>query len=173
VLAVWHPALTPDTKPPSNTWLTDYIGEHLCRVLARVHLLVHAGDRTALVDQVADAVREARLRVRHSAVRETDRAVGVAQQGIRERELLREGGVLLDTVEAGAEDLDIETVEISDLVAEPATFDRSTRGVGLRVEPQQDLVTAQAGQGQRLVFVRLHREVRCLVADLEHVSTSS
>ena len=60
---------------------------------------------------------------------------------------------MFDRVEADAQDDDIVFLEIGVLVTEPATFGRSTRGVGLGIEPQQDFVATKCGQRKRLAFV--------------------
>jgi len=44
------------------------------------------------------------------------------------------------------------------LVAEPATFGRSSRGVGLGIEPQDDVFSLVVGQSNGIAGVVLHFE---------------
>lgn len=148
--------------------LSHYIRQHLGGVLAWIHLGVYLRDRAVLVDQVTDAIRVAGLRIVTGAVGETDLAVGVTQQRKGKVEFPSERGILFDRVEARAEDLDVESLELVLLIAEPATFNRSTRGISLWVEPQQHFAPAQAGQRERVTFVGGHREVRSRVTNVEH-----
>jgi hypothetical protein len=108
----------------------------LGRLDARVGLL----DLAVGADQVADAFRAAGLGVVAGAVGEADLAVRVAQQREVVVELLREGRVGLRGVEADPEDLDALLVVLVLEVAEPATLLGSAGGVGLRVEPEDDLL---------------------------------
>ena len=85
---------------------------------------------------------------RGGAVGEADLAVGVAEQRVGEVELGREAGVLVGRVEADAEDLGVLRGVLIVEVPEPGTLDRSARGVGLRIEPEHDLLAAQAAQSE-------------------------
>lgn len=49
--------------------------------------------------------------------------------------LLSEGGILFNIVEADAQYLDIILVEVANLIAEPATLNRSAGGISLRIKP--------------------------------------
>jgi hypothetical protein len=137
-------------------------------VLPGIHLRVCPRDLALLVDQIADAIGVAGFRIIAGAIRDADLTVGVAQQREGKVEFLGEGGIVLNRVEAGAQNDGVEGVEIGLLIAEPATFNRSTRGIGFRVEPEQHLLAAQVRQRQGRALVRLHSEVRGGVSDLEH-----
>ena len=98
-------------------------------------------------DQVADPLCMRRALVVASSIGQTDRAVRIAEKRKVETELLHERPVLVHRIEANAEDIDVPVVELLVVVAEPATFARSPRGVSLGVEPEDDvlaLVVAQA-----------------------------
>jgi hypothetical protein len=111
-----------------------------------VDLLPDLRDDAVGIDEVRDAFGIALGARRRRAVGEADLAVGVAQQSEREVELLGEVAVLVDGVEADPEDLDVLAREVFGLIAEPATLDRSTRRVGLRVEPEDHVVAAEIGE---------------------------
>jgi hypothetical protein len=87
---------------------------------------VGLGDLPVLVDDVGDAPRVLVLRRLGGPVREADPAVGVAEQREGEVELLREAGVVLDVVEADAENLRVLVLVLGDEVPEPGTLTRST-----------------------------------------------
>ncbi len=96
----------------------------------RIHLRVSVEDATVLADHVADALRVASLRIVGRPVRHADLAVDVAQQAEREVELLGEGAVLVDAVEADPQDVETRSVEPVCVVAKRVTLDRSAGGVG-------------------------------------------
>jgi len=111
-----------------------------------VDLLPDLRDLARGIDEVRDALGIALGGGIGGAVGETDFAIGVAQEPEREIELLGEVSVLLGRIEADAEDLDVLADELGGLVAEPATLDRSTGCVGLRIEPEDHVVTAKVGE---------------------------
>lgn len=113
-------------------------------MVARVDAVVDARDFARFVDQEADAAGIARLGIVACAIGHPERSIGVAQQWEVEGVLFREGGVVFDAVEARAEDGDMVLLEIVLLVAEPAAFGGSARGVGLGIEPEQHLLPTQA-----------------------------
>lgn len=121
----------------------DHVGQDLSRMVARVDTIVDARDLAFLVNQEADASRVTRLRIVAGAVGHAESAISVAQQRKAEGVLPREGGIVLDRVEARTEDNDPVLYEIILLVAEPAPFGRSAGGVGLRIEPEQHFLPAQ------------------------------
>jgi len=103
-------------------------------------------DAAVRPDDVRDAARVLRLGVVAGAVVETNLPRGVAQELIGKVELVRERRILLDRVERNPEDRNLPGVELFFQVAVPATFEGSTRGVGLRVEPEHDAAALVIGQ---------------------------
>lgn len=123
--------------------------------------LVGLRDRAVGTDQVAQALRELDLVGARVArlVRDADLLVPVGQQAEREVELLAERLVRVGRVEGDAEDLAVQCVEVSGLVTQAFPLDRSTRGVGHRVPPQQHPLAAQAGQRDVVAVLVGNREV--------------
>ena len=126
-----------------------------------------------LVDHVRDALRVLVLRARCRAVRQADLAVGVAQQGEVELELLGEAGVGVLVIETAAEDLGIFRRVLVAEVPEPGTLGRSAGGVGLRIEPEDDFLSAVIGKLLLAAGVIDRFEIGRSVAGIEHRSSSS
>ena len=135
------------------------IGQHLLRMLARIHLRVCGFDFPMLIDQIADATGVPGLGIRARAVGETELAIGVAQQFVGKIEFLGECGVGVNSIEAHAQNHNAVFFEIGIIVAEPATFNRSSRRIGLGIEPQQNFTAAQRRQCHRRAVMRCRREV--------------
>ena len=129
-------------------------------------------DLPLFVDHVRDALGVLVLRARRRAVRHTDLALGVAEEGEGEVELAREALVVFAVVEADAEDEGVPGFVIGVQVPEPGTFQRSARGVGLRVEPEDHLLPAQVVEPDRVAVVILHFEVGSDVSEIEHAFAS-
>ena len=130
------------------------------------------GDAAVLVDDVRDAASVFVLVGLGGAVGETDLVVDVAEQRIGEVELGGEAGVLFSGIEADAEDLGVLGCVLIVEVPEPGPFQRSARGVGLRIEPEDDLPAAQLAQLDAPAVVIRDVEVRREIANLEHGSPS-
>jgi hypothetical protein len=92
--------------------------------------------------------------------------IGIAEQRKGKLILLGELGILFDVVEADAEDLDIIPFKIANLIAEPATLDRSAGSVGLRIEPENNLAAAQFRERDTFALMSREREVRRRFANL-------
>jgi hypothetical protein len=137
-------------------------------MVARIYLVINLRDIAVFIDENADTARITRLAVGTRTICDPDAAVSIAQQRKGELVLLGKRGVTLDVVEADTKDLDIILLEISDLIAEPATLDRSTRSIGLWIEPQNNLAAAQFRKRDILAFMRREREVRRPFTDLRH-----
>src|SRR5262249_1484969 len=86
-------------------------------------------------------------------------AVRIAEQQEGEGELLREGLVLLDAVEAGAEHHDVLVAQLGSSIPEPLALDRSTRCVGLRVEPEHHVLASVVAEPHRAALVGGRGEV--------------
>ena len=128
------------------------------------------GDLPFFVDHVGDAAGVLVLSGISRAVGDADGAVGVAEEREREVVLFREAPVGLFVVEADAEDAGVLLLVLADEVPEPGTFPRSTGGVGLRVEPEHDLLAAEVAETDAVSLVVDGFEIGRLLAGLEHVS---
>jgi len=142
------------------------------RIPLRIHLRVRAVDASVLVDHVADALRVFVVRGGGGAVSEADLALRVAEEREGEAELLGELGVVFDRVEGDAEDLGVLRFVLLLQVPEPGTFQRSARGVGLREEPEHDLLAAVVAQLHIAAVVVFDLEIGSGIAGLEHSFSS-
>ena len=133
-----------------------------------VDLLPDLRDLALGIDEVRDALGIAFGRRVRRTVGEPDLAIRVAQQAKREIELLGEAAVLFGRVEADAEDLDVFASELGGLIAEPATLDRSTGGVGLWIEPEDDVVSSEVGEAHGRAGVIGDFEIGGGCADGQH-----
>ena len=116
-----------------------------------VYLGQSVGDLPIFIDDIAYAVGIARVGRIAGAVCQADAAVGVREQQERVVELLGEGLVLVLGVETYAEDFGTLVVELLDSVTEPISLNRSTRGIGLWIEPEYNLFATELGErGARL-----------------------
>ncbi len=97
--------------------------------------IVGPDDLSLFVDEVAEAFSVAGLDVVAGAIGKADRASGVTQKREGEAELLREGGILCHCIETHSEYFYLLGTKIGNLVAEPATFGGSTRGICFGVKP--------------------------------------
>ena len=79
-------------------------------------------------------------------VGESHGAIPVAQQREGEGELSVEGRIVIGRVEAHTQNRSVLGGIFTLEVAEPATLGRSTRGVGLRIEPQHQIAPPVVGQ---------------------------
>jgi hypothetical protein len=113
-------------------------------MIARIDLVVDLRNPAILVDQKADSAGVTRLGVGTGTVGQSNAAIGVAQQWKWKIIPLCKRGILFNVVEADAQDLDIVLFEVADLIAEPATLDRSARCVGLGIKPENHLSAAQS-----------------------------
>jgi hypothetical protein len=134
----------------------------------RIDLREDVLDPAVRPDDVGDPPRVAIGPVVAGAVRQANLPLRVAQEREGERELLREGGVLLDGVEGDAEDGRPFRVELAVQVAVPATLERSSGCVGLRVEPQDDAASPQIVEAGVMAVVVRDGESGGLGPDREH-----
>jgi hypothetical protein len=126
------------------------------------------GDLPLFVDHIRDAFCVLVVRRLRRTVGESDLAFRVAQEREWEVELAGERVVLFGSVEADAEDLGVLGLVLLAQVPEPGTFTRSTRGVGLRVEPEHDFLAAQVSQTDMVSLVVEDVEVRSDITGLQH-----
>jgi hypothetical protein len=130
------------------------------------------GDLPLLVDDVRDPFRVLVLRRIRSAVRESDFAIGVAEQRELEVELFGELRIPFNVIEADAEDGGVLRLVLGDEVPEPGTLGRSTGCVGFRIKPKHDLAAAQIVKRNFAALMVAHLEVRSLIANVQHASSS-
>ena len=130
------------------------------------------GDLPVLVDDVRDPFCVLILLRIRCAVRESDLAIGVAQQRERKVELLGELRVRGDVIETDAEDRGVLRLVLGDEVPEPGTLGRSAGCVGLRIKPEHDLASAQIVQRNLAAAMIADLEIRSLVANVQHASSS-
>jgi hypothetical protein len=142
-------------------------------MIARIHLVIDSGELAVFVNQETHTTSVTRLTVSTSAIRHSYAPVGIAQQREGKVVFLGKAGILFDIVEADAEDLNIVLIEVANLVAEPATLDRSARCVGLGIKPEYNFASAQFRECDLLALVTFESELRRRFANLEHYSASS
>jgi hypothetical protein len=106
-------------------------------MVPRVDCIIGFEDLTLFIDEVTDAPRIPGFGVVTRTIGETYSSGSIAEQRKGEIKFLSEGGVLGDRVKADAKNFNVACVKVVDLVAEPATFSGSSRGVGFGVKPQQ------------------------------------
>jgi hypothetical protein len=133
---------------------------------------VRLRDLAVLVDHVSDPARVLVFRRVGGAVCDADLPVGVAEEREGEIVLLREVRVLLDGVEADADDLRVLFLVLAGKVPEPGTLGRSASGVGLRIEPEHELLSAKVTQLHAVAVVIEHLEIRRRISHFQHSRTS-
>lgn len=90
---------------------------------------------TLLIDQVTDPIGKARAGIITCTIRQTYTPRRVTQECVRKAEFFRKSGVFLNRIKADSQNLDILRFEVFNLVAEPTTLNRSTRGIGFWIKP--------------------------------------
>jgi hypothetical protein len=144
------------------------VGQQLLGMGAGAHLGERLLDLPVRADQVADASGAFRVGCVGRSIGQSELPLGVAQEREVELELLGEPGVGLLVVEADPEDLRVPLVVLLLPVAEPATLGGSTRCVGLRIEPEHDVLPAIVREPDRAARVIAHLEIGRLGSGLEH-----
>ena len=142
------------------------------RVALRIDLPVGLRDLAVRRDDVGDAFGKPCLRGIRGAVGQPDFALRVAEERKRVFELLREVRVLRLRVEGDAPDLRVVFLEFRVEVAEPATLDRSTRRVGLRIEPQNDGPAALVGEARAAPPMVPNVKIRGRISWRQHLHVS-
>lgn len=145
----------------------EHIGEHLRRMVARIHVRVNPEHFAGFVDKHADPAGVSRLGIGARAIGEAKRAAGIAEHGKVERVLLGERGILFNAVETSTNNGDVVLVKEFFLVAEPAAFGGSSGSIGLREKPQKHLMTAQVLERQRFSFLGRKIKIGRSVAGLQ------
>lgn len=159
--------------PPSTVNPVSQRRQLFLRVIPGIHLRVRLRDLPLLVDNVGDAAGVLVFRRVARAVRETDLAVGVADQREGKIKLRGEALVVLACVEADADDLGVLLLVFFGQVPEPGTFGRSARCVGLRIEPEDDFLSAEIAEADGTAVMIDGLEIGGGIARLQHARTSS
>ena len=89
----------------------------------------------SLVNQITDTFGIPGLGIVARPVGQAECAIRIAQEEEGKIKLLGKGRILSNRIKAHTEDFNILGLKVCNLVAEPATFRRSTRCIGLGVEP--------------------------------------
>ena len=134
----------------------------------RIDVRQRVTDHPALVDNVGDACGGTGFWRSGGRVSHTDLSVGVAQKRKRIAELFGEGFVGVYGVKTAAQDLYVGGVELCLLVTEPVPLDRSTGGIGSRIEPQEDFLAPVVRQLDGSPVVGPDFEIGSLGAYAQH-----
>ena len=135
----------------------------------RLHVLEDLGNLAVFVDHeggAGDALHDLAVHVLVFDHVElfADFLVDVGQERVRQVVFLLEFFLLGRSVGGDAVDERPGLADLVECVAEPARFDRSTRGVSLRVEEQDNVFPAQRLQSHGFPVLVLECEFRCLRA---------
>jgi hypothetical protein len=114
---------------------------------ARTHGIVSFLDLALFVNHVTDTFGIASVSILARAVGKPDGTGGVAEEQKWKLIFLCKGSILGHRIETDSQDFDVPSAEFIDLVAEPATFSRSTWCIGFRVKPEEDFLPPQGGEG--------------------------
>ena len=115
--------------------LCHQVRQHFGRMATGSDRSVGLDDLSLFVDEVAEAFGVAGLGLVAGAIGKADRASGVTQEGKGEAELLREGGIFCHRIKTHSEYFYVLRAKVGNLVAEPAAFGGSTRGICFGVKP--------------------------------------
>lgn len=116
-------------------------------------------NRALFVNKVTDTLGESSFHVVTRTVGETHCAVSIAEEKEGKTILLRERGILGNRVKADSEHFYIARAKLFDLVAEPAAFRCSARGVSFWIKPQQHFFSAEIREREGFAFMRLYCEM--------------
>ncbi len=133
----------------------------------RVGDVVDVHDSLIGTDQIRGAARISGVRWIVDAVRLSHRVVDIAQQLERPLKLLGERTVRGDGVVARAEHDDIAGLKLADSITESVALDRSTRGVGFWIEPEQHVAPCELAQADASAIVCGNVEVRRVATNRE------
>ncbi len=162
-----HEAIKPQIFEPRLAGDSDQTGLSMPSGVAD---LLRVGD-LSILDGIGDSSRVPGIFGGRRAVRHPDLTIGVAEQLEGELKLLGESLVLLDGVEAHAKDDRSRALKLLDSIPESIALNRSPRGVGLGIEPKDDLFIGERGQFDRAPIVRHHLEVGRTASYFQHART--
>jgi hypothetical protein len=130
-------------------------------------------DPSLFIDHVRDPPRQLVLDRIGRAVRHRDRSRAVGNQRKGKAVLFSEATARFRSVEAAADDLRVQRLVFIVMVPEPGPLFRSPRGIGLREEPEDHLLSSQILQPERFSAMIEQIEFRCFVSRIEHRSSLS
>ena len=134
----------------------------------RIDVRVRLTHGSVRADPIADALRVGGVLGVACTVVHPHRARRIAEKRKVEVELLRERAVVVDAIETDTEDVNVPVGVLLSLVAEPATLLRSPGGVGLGIEPQNDVLSRVVGESNGIAQVVLHFERWSGLSDFNH-----
>lgn len=137
-------------------------------MIARINAVINTGNFAGFIDQDTDTGSVSSFRVIACPVRHPDFAIGVAEQGEIVVILFGKCGVVFDRIKTGAQNYNVALGKVALLVAEPAPFDGSARGVRFGIEPQQDFSPAQLIERKIRAFMCFHSKICRYVSNLRH-----
>ncbi len=110
----------------------------LLRILTRIRLSDGVGDTPVRADDIRNPLGSSVFLGAASPVGDTDLPLGITQQRIRKRLIIREFFICCDVISAAAEYLDVLTFKLLDSITESLALSRSATRTGARIEPQHD-----------------------------------
>lgn len=110
-----------------------------------VDVRVRLADGSVPADPIADAFRVGSVLGIARTIGHPNGARRIAEKREVEVEFLRERAVVVDAIETDTEDVNVLLGVLLSLVTEPATLFRSPGGVGLGIEPQDDVFPRVVG----------------------------
>lgn len=154
----------------------DLLNAHLDRInsgQAAQHLVGMFGRTDFFVDRGDGAVRRNQHRnpagpLGASGKRTVSRGyrcIDIAQEIVREVELVAESLVLRRCIGTDPEDHGVLFSEIQDSITEPLAFDGSPRGIGFGIPPQQYMIAGEVGKADQFVVLVGQAERRRLGSD--------
>ena len=142
-------------------------------MVLRLDLRVDPLDAAIRADEIRDPLWPIGLRGVVRVVGLADGLVDVGDELVRVAEFLGEGAVRIGRIEAGAKDDSIAGIEIADSITESVAFDRSTRGIGRGIPPEQDVLAGEVRQLHARAIVRRQVEIGSEIAFLQHAAIVS
>ena len=136
-------------------------------MIGRGYFRIYGCDFPIRSDQDRNAGGTRRVRF-GSAVSHRHRLIGVAQQIVRKVELIFKRKIVGRAVHTAAEDDGVLLLEILDSITEPIAFDRSPRGIGLRIPPDQNVFSRMLGKRNVAAVLVRDAEGRGLITNVYH-----
>ena len=141
------------------SWVSFYVG-----------LLVEVLNFPVWPNQYPNASGVGGISTLASTISQAHGPLGVAKQRKIEGKLLGEVFIFLLGIKADAQNLCVFFLKFFVDVAEPATLDRSPRGVGFGIKPQNNVFTGKITEAYGVAVVVLNAEIRRVIAGLKHGS---